>query len=339
MNEPGRSELPPRAILRRLLIILLPCWSAIGATDQLSVTPVARDRLAAEMLQLARVVPGDVVYDLGSIGTIPIVAAQRFGARGVAVGLDASQADTARAAARTHGVADRTTFVEGNLLTATFAEATVVTLDLTPELNLILEPVLRKQLRPGTRIVSHRFGIGAWRADDTARTSDGTPLYFWTVPAPPSRAPDIFFVPTEQRVVEQMLDLAGVTRSDTIYDLGSGDGRIPVIAAQKYGARGVGIEIEPSLVSRARQVAREAQVDDKVRFLEADLYEADLSEATVVTLFLSPSINRRLAPKLKRDLRSGARVVSHQFDMGDWPPDRSIPAEDGTTLFLWIIKR
>ena len=154
----------------------------------------------------------------------------------------------------------------------------------------------------------------------------------------PARTPDIFFVPTWQPIVETMLKLAGVTREDVVYDLGSGDGRIVILAAQTYGARGVGIEIDPKLVAISRQVAREAQMADKVVFLEGDLFTADISEATVVTLFLSPGVNKRLEPKLRRELKPGARIVSHQFGIGTWPPEKTIRAvEDGTDLFLWTV--
>ena len=325
-------------VARLVSIVLLSAWSSAAAAQESAVSS-ARERLAAEMLQVARVGADDVVYDFGSGEAIPILAARRFGARGVGVGLDAPQAERARTSARERGVGARTTFIEGNLFTTALADATVVTLDLTPALNLRLEPILRRQLRPGARIVSHRYGIGAWRADEMARTSGGAPLYVWIVPERPARTPDIFFVPTEQRVVEQMLELAGVTGRDVVYDLGSGDGRILVIAAQKYGSRGVGIEIDPALVTRARQVARDARLDDKVSFVEGDLFDADLSEATVVTLFLSAGVNQRLAPKLRRELRPGTRVVSHQFDIAGWPPDRTVRAGDGTTLFLWTIER
>ena len=154
----------------------------------------------------------------------------------------------------------------------------------------------------------------------------------------PLRTPDIFFVPTWQSVVYEMLQLAAVTRDDLVYDLGSGDGRIVIIAAQKYGARGVGIEIDPKLVGIARQVAREAQVADKVTFLEGDLFTLDISRATVVTLFLSNTVNRKLEAKLKRELRPGTRIVSHQFGIGSWQPEKTVRGvEDGTDLFLWKI--
>jgi SAM-dependent methyltransferase len=133
-----------------------------------------------------------------------------------------------------------------------------------------------------------------------------------------------------------MLQLAKVGPGDVVYDLGSGDGRILVIAAQRYGARGVGIEIDPRLVELSREVARESEVADKVTFIEGDLYAADISAATVVTLYLSDSINLDLEPKLRRELRPGTRVVSHRFPIGRWAPDRTLDVE-GATLFLWIV--
>jgi len=321
-------------------------WLLVASSAQSPASPsqgpksaADAERLAGEMLRFARVRAGDVVYDFGSAAVIPILAARRFRARAVGVGLEAAQVESGRSAAREQRVAERVRFVEGGLLTTPFSDATVVTLDLTPSLNLILEPILRRELRPGARIVSHRYGIGAWRADATQKASDGTTLFLWTVPRPPAHAPDIFFVPTEQRVVEQLLDLAGVTAADVVYDLGSGDGRIPVIAAQKYGARSVGVEIDPALVEISRRTARDARLADKVRFIEGDLFQADVSEATVVTLFLSGEINRRLEAKLKRELKPGARVVSHQFAIGDWTPDRTVAGEDATTLFLWTIRQ
>ena len=150
------------------------------------------------------------------------------------------------------------------------------------------------------------------------------------------RAPDIFFTPTWEPVVFEMLELAQVTRDDVVYDLGSGDGRIVIQAAQKYGARAVGIEIDRRLVEISRQVARDAQVSDKVTFIEGDLFAADITPATVVTLYLSTTINHRLAPRL-RALRPGTRIVSHQFGLGEWKPDRVIRSSHGTDVFLWIV--
>jgi cyclopropane fatty-acyl-phospholipid synthase-like methyltransferase len=136
----------------------------------------------------------------------------------------------------------------------------------------------------------------------------------------PAPTPDIHFTPTRHAVVEAMLQLAEVSARDVVYDLGSGDGRIPIIAAQKYGARGVGIEIDARLVEQSRQTAREAGVETRVEFIHGDLFTVDLSRATVVMLYLSPSVHRRLEPKLSKELAPGSRVVSHQFPIPGWTP-------------------
>jgi SAM-dependent methyltransferase len=154
-----------------------------------------------------------------------------------------------------------------------------------------------------------------------------------------AQTPDIYFAPTRYSVADAMLRLAGITADDVVYDLGSGDGRIVILAAEKYGARGVGIEIDPRLIAVARQVVRDGVVGDRVSFIEADLFRADISKATIVTLYLSPSVNRRLEPKLRRELRPGTRIVSHQFPIGSWRPDKSMRADDGTDLFLWTVPR
>lgn len=153
----------------------------------------------------------------------------------------------------------------------------------------------------------------------------------------PARMPDMYFAPTQQPVADAMLKLARVSDHDVVYDLGSGDGRILIVAAQKYGARGVGIELDPRLVEISRQVAREGEVADRVTFVEGDLFTADISGATVVTLYLSTSVNSRLEPKLRRELRPGTRIVSHQFRIGSWIPVETVHAQDGTDLFLWTI--
>ena len=155
---------------------------------------------------------------------------------------------------------------------------------------------------------------------------------------PRLKQPDVRYVPTPQNVVDRMLALARVTSADIVYDLGSGDGRIPITAAKAYGARGVGIEIDPFYLREAVDNARKENVADRVRFLNQDFFESDIREATVVTLFLLPQVNERLAPKLRRELRRGARIVSHQYTFGDdWPPEQT---EDvgGLTIYLWTVK-
>jgi cyclopropane fatty-acyl-phospholipid synthase-like methyltransferase len=153
-----------------------------------------------------------------------------------------------------------------------------------------------------------------------------------------TRQPDVRFVPSPDSVVDAMLELAHVTAADVVYDLGSGDGRIPIAAAKRYGAFGVGVEIDAKLNRVANDNARSAGVADRVRFFTQDLFEADISQATVVTLFLLPRINQELIPKLKRELRPGTRIVSHQFDMGEqWPPERAQDV-NGLMIYLWTLK-
>jgi SAM-dependent methyltransferase len=156
----------------------------------------------------------------------------------------------------------------------------------------------------------------------------------WAQTTPPSL--DIHYVPTPTAVVETMLRLARITPQDVVYDLGSGDGRIVITAAQRFGARGIGVELDPALVRRARADAVKAGVQDKVTFSQADLFKTDLSQATVVTLYLSPSINLRLESKLRRELRPGARIVSHRFPIGTWKPEQDVLVER-THVFLWTI--
>ena len=154
--------------------------------------------------------------------------------------------------------------------------------------------------------------------------------------AKPLRKPDARYVPSPQPVVEAMLGLARVGPADVVYDLGSGDGRIPITAARRYGARGVGIDIDPQRVAEANANARAAGVTDRVSFRNEDLFEADFSEASVVTLFLTPDVNLRLRPRLLRELRPGTRVVSYWHDMGDWKPERVVAADEAN-LYLWTI--
>jgi len=153
----------------------------------------------------------------------------------------------------------------------------------------------------------------------------------------PLREPDVVYVPTPQAVVDAMLQVANVKSTDVIYDLGSGDGRIPITAAKKYGARGVGIDINPVRIQEANANAAKEGVTGKVRFANEDLFEANIGEATVVTLYLLQALNEKLRPKLWRDLKPGTRVVSHAFSMGpEWPPEKTLTVED-RTIYFWTI--
>lgn len=156
--------------------------------------------------------------------------------------------------------------------------------------------------------------------------------------AAPSRRPDVIYVPTPQPVVEAMLQVANVGKGDVVYDLGCGDGRIPVTAARKYGARGVCFDIDPERIKEANANVAANNVGNLVKVVQGDLFEQDLSGATVVTLYLLPSLNVKLMPKLKKELKPGTRIVSHAFDMGDWKPEKELDV-DGRKVYYWTIPK
>lgn len=150
-----------------------------------------------------------------------------------------------------------------------------------------------------------------------------------------TRTPDVPYVPTNQKVVDAMLKMAKVTKSDVVYDLGCGDGRIVITAAKQFGAKGTGVDINPERIKDANENAKKAKVTDKVKFVEGDLFEQDFSDATVVTLYLLPAVNMKLRPKLL-ELKPGTRIVSHAFDMGDWKPDQTMEVE-GSMIYFWTV--
>jgi SAM-dependent methyltransferase len=166
-----------------------------------------------------------------------------------------------------------------------------------------------------------------------------------TIDLPPSAAPIqaqdfeskkiVPFVPSPQEVVDKMITVAGVKKGDVVYDMGSGDGRI-VIAAAKKGARAVGFEIDGDLVKESRENIRKAGVQNLAEIRQQDILTVDFSPATVVTMYLLPDVNLKLKPNLQKQLKSGSRIVSHSFDMGDWKPDR-VERVDGRTIYLWTI--
>jgi SAM-dependent methyltransferase len=147
---------------------------------------------------------------------------------------------------------------------------------------------------------------------------------------------DVPYVPSPEEVVDGMLKLAAVKQGDVVYDLGCGDGRIVIAAAKKYHARGVGVDINPERIKEAEENARKAGVADRVRFIEKNLFDADIGDASVVTLYLLPDVNLKLRPKLLKELKPGTRVVSHSFTMGDWKADKEIRVE-GRSVYLWIV--
>lgn len=159
---------------------------------------------------------------------------------------------------------------------------------------------------------------------------------------PPEREPDVPYVPTPEPVVAEMLRLANVKKGDVIYDLGCGDGRIVITAAQKYGTRGVGIDINPERIAEAKANAKKAGVTNLVEFRQQDLFKTKFGEATVVTLYLLPDINVKLRPQLLKQLKPGTRIVSHDFDMGEWKPDKTVQVQGPNrqhTLYLWTVPK
>ncbi len=177
------------------------------------------------------------------------------------------------------------------------------------------------------------FGGSGTLAKEQAPAPD--PLVFAQSQSP-QRPPDVPYVPTVDEVVAEMLRLGEVDRNDFVIDLGSGDGRIPITAAKKYGARGYGVDIDPNRVREARENAKKAGVEDRVRFEQGDLFNADISKATVVTLYLLPSVNLRLRPRLLAQLRPGTKVVSHNYDMGDWKPEQTVKV-GSHVVYVWTI--
>jgi ribosomal protein L11 methylase PrmA len=150
------------------------------------------------------------------------------------------------------------------------------------------------------------------------------------------RTPDVIYVPTPQEVVDEMLKVADVKKGDRLYDLGSGDGRIAVTAAQRYGIRATGIDIDPERIKEANANAKKAGVTKLVDFRQADLFKADFKDATVITLYLLPDLNVKLRPRLWAELKPGTRIVSHAFDMGDWQPEKKLEV-NGRTIYFWTV--
>jgi ribosomal protein L11 methylase PrmA len=337
--------------------------------------PTPQD-VVEKMLELAQVTKDDVVYDLGcGDGRIVVTAAKKYGAKGVGVDLDPERVKDSLANVKKAGVEKLVTIREGDVLKTDVSNATVVCLYLLPNVNLQLRPILQKQLKPGARIVCHDFDMGDWKPVKTVEVSDKDgsdhTLYLFKIegkgdkPQPkageakdeargltadatqllalnqekPQREPDVIFVPTPTEVVDRMLQLAQVKKGDVVYDLGCGDGRIVVRAAQKYGVKAIGIDIDPKRVAESMENVKKNNVEKMVTIKHGDIFVEDISDANVVTLYLLESLNKKLKPKLSK-LKPGTRIVSQTFSMPGAKPDKveTVKANGREyTIYLWTV--
>jgi tRNA G37 N-methylase Trm5 len=205
-----------------------------------------------------------------------------------------------------------------------------------PKLSLALVILAIISLKPDvSSAMVHRTSLKQWRSKITESHRQHSRRKKKTL-----RKPDVIYYPTPTDTVDEMLRMARIKKGDVLYDLGSGDGRIPIAAAKQYGIRAVGIEIDPKLVTEAQENARQAGVSDLVSFRNEDMFRANVSEATVVALYLSDKLNVLLRPKLLSELRPGSRILSHDFRMGDWPPEQTVRVPWGKlyrTIYLWTV--
>jgi len=324
-----------------------------------------------KMLELAQVTNKDVVYDLGcGDGRIVVTAAKKYGARGKGIDIDPERIQESLNNVKKNGVEKLVTIERADLFQADLSEATVITLYLLPELNLKLRPKLQK-LKPGTRIVSHDFDMGDWKPDKHITVTDENGLehdvYLWIIkgsdkPETPGKGlgnreadafyvlqqdkpklkPDVVYVPTPQKVVEKMLEVAGVTKDDVVYDLGCGDGRIVVTAARKYGCKAVGYDIDPERIKESLDNVKKNGVENLVKIEQRDIFTVDVSPATVVALYLLPNLNAKLVPQLQK-MKPGSRVVTHDFRIPGYKHVKEVRVDPGEgfgrehTVYLYII--
>jgi predicted RNA methylase len=326
------------------------------ATLPVSYVPTPSD-VVDRMLELANLVPGQMLYDLGSgDGRIVIEANLQYQARAIGFELDDALVALSRANVTDAGINEMVRIDQADILTLDLGEADVVTLYLSEALNGQLIPQLQR-MKDGALIISHDFLLAGHAPDKLVqivpRGEDDRPhtIYVWQTPlhgdnstpqaGVPSRTPDIGFVPTPMPVVEEMLRLANLADGQKLYDLGSGDGRILIGAAAEYGAQAVGYEIDLRLIGLSEQKARDAGVDTLVDVRATDLFSADLSDADVVTLYLSPAMNKRLVGQLLT-MRAGARIISNKYDIPgvkrqtviNLPP--TLGAGPDHVLYLWV---
>ncbi len=344
-----------RAFFVCAVVVSIGLASFLGAAEPLREPDViflpTPHNVVEKMLELAKVTKDDVVYDLGcGDGRIPVTAAKKYGCKAVGYDIDPQRVEESRRNVDANGVGNLVTIEQKDIFTLDLSGANVVTLYLLPSLNVKLIPQLEK-LKPGSRIVSHDFDMKGVTPDRVITVADAKDanrqhkVYLWTTPlkkAPVvgSRVPDVVYIPTPPKVVEKMLELAKVEKKDVVYDLGCGDARIPIRAAQKYGCKAVGYDIDPRRIKESQENVEKSGVGKLVTIEQKDVFTLDLSRASVVTLYLLPSLNVKLIPQLEK-LKPGSRIVSHDFDMQGVIPDRVVEVEDDEDsgvrhrIYLW----
>ncbi len=307
------------------------------------------------MLEAAKLKRRDMLYDLGSgDGRIVIQAALTHGVKAEGFELDPALLERSRAAAKAAGLENKVGFKRQDILTLDLDPADVITLSLSRDLNRKLLPQLLT-LKPGARIISHDFPLEGYEAEKLIRFAPEVEggrehlIYVYTTPLKASEAATavdrpggagINFVPTPEPVAEEMLAMARILPHETVYDLGSGDGRILIAAASRYHASAVGYEIDPRLVEQSRKRIAALGLSGKVEVREGNLFEADLSQADVVTLYLSPAMNAKLLPQFHA-MKPGSRIVSHDFDIPGIRHQTVVKVTPGgaykreRTIYLW----
>lgn len=312
--------------------------------------------IVEHMLDLAELEEGDVLFDLGSgDGRIVIAAGEKYGAHAVGVEIDPDLVLLSRDNVEARGLQDRVDIEHADIFSVDLSRADAITLYLSNEMNRRLMPQLQA-LKPGVRIVSHKYGLPDVAAEKAIRFRPDGPdgpeytVFMWRTPLRPEdnsavgtverrRLPDVGFVATPQSVVDEMLRLGQVESGNVLFDLGSGDGRIVIAAAKQFGVRATGFEIDPRLIELSRELIQVSGVEDLVAIEEGDLFDVDLSSADVVTLYLSEAMNRKLIPQFER-LKPGARIVSHNFDIPGIERQEVVrfsPPDGGpeSKIFLW----
>lgn len=353
-----------------LALVAVGGIAAIFWADLLPAEDVRRDRfrspdiaftptpfpIVEHMLDLAELKAGDVLFDLGSgDGRIVIAAGEKFDARAVGVEIDPDLVLLSRGNVEAQGLQDRVEIQHSDIFSADLAPADAITIYLSDEMNGRLMPQLQA-LKPGVRIVSHKYGLPGVAAEKAIRFRPDGPegpeytVFMWRTPLRATndgaggtverrRQPDVGFVATPKSVVDEMLRLGRIESGDVLYDLGSGDGRIVIAAAKQFGVRATGYEIDSRLIELSREFIKKEGVEASVKIEEGDLFDVDLTNVDVVTLYLSEAMNRKLIPQFEQ-LKPGARIVSHNFDIPGVerqevirfsPPDGGPESE----IYLW----